>query len=351
MATSKKRDEIRQVLEQIEVSFMGRTIGELNMIRALEYKKPTVKLSLARLALKDMAQSVMNVVINRELKKLPGVENIEVGYEACKPAELNNVKHVIAVMSGKGGVGKSTVSGLIAAGLRKKGKSVGVLDADVIGPSIPKLFGITERPIGCAEGIIPVLTSSGIRAMSVNLVLENEEDAVIWRGPMISNAIKQFWDEVFWGNLDYLIVDLPPGTSDVALTVLKSLPVSGVVMVFTPQDLTAMMVKKAINMTRELGKGVLGTVENMSYLYIEDMERKVEVFGPSKAKEIADMASAPLLAQLPIDPALAKMCDEGRIEEYQSPASEDLVDNLLDAMPVTDKTETASVSASGGESE
>ncbi len=190
--------------------------------------------------------------------------------------------------------------------------------ADITGPSIPKMFGLKLTPSGNESGILPVLSKSGIEVMSINLFLPSEDDAVIWRGPLIGRAITQFWEEVLWGKLDYLIVDLPPGTADAPLTVLQSLPVSGIIIVFTPQDLTAMVVRKAVNMARQMSKPILGVVENMSYLYVPEIDKKIELFGRSRGEEMAKAAHAPLLGQLPIDPELAKLCDEGNIERYDS---------------------------------
>lgn len=245
-----------------------------------------------------------------------------------KVKELNRISNVIAVMSGKGGVGKSLVSGLTAIALRKQGYSVGILDADITGPSIPKMFGITDKPEVTENSMLPVQSKSGIEIMSINLLLPNEDDAVIWRGPLIGKAIKEFWEEVYWGNLDYLIVDLPPGTADAPLTVLQTLPVNGIIIVFTPQDLTTMVVRKAVNMAKIMKKTIIGVVENMSYLYIPEIDKKIEIFGQSKGEEMARAASAPLLAQIPIDPELVKLCDQGQIENYDSPAYNSLTQNL-----------------------
>ena len=219
-------------------------------------------------------------------------------------------------MSGKGGVGKSLVASLTAVALKRQGHEVGILDADITGPSIPKMFGINARPAGSDSGILPVSSKSGIAVMSINLLLPSEDDAVIWRGPLIGRAITQFWEEVLWGKLDYLIVDLPPGTADAPLTVMQTLPVSGVLIVFTPQDLTTMIVRKAVRMAQQMGKPILGVIENMSYLYVPEIDKKVELFGRSRGEEMAHAAAAPLLGQLPIDPELAKLCDEGNIERY-----------------------------------
>jgi Mrp family chromosome partitioning ATPase len=222
------------------------------------------------------------------------------------------------VMSGKGGVGKSLVTVLLAASLARDGYSVGVLDADITGPSIPKMLGLTERAGVSELGIFPVTTSLGIRVMSINLLLPQEDMPVIWRGPLIGGTIKQFWKDVVWGDLDYLMVDLPPGTSDAALTVMQSIPLDGVVMVSSPQELAGMVVRKGVRMAEQMKVPVLGVVENMSYFVCPDTGKHHEIFGPSRGEELARAAGAPLLARLPLDPALARLPDSGRLEEYES---------------------------------
>jgi Mrp family chromosome partitioning ATPase len=239
---------------------------------------------------------------------------------------------VIAVMSGKGGVGKSLVAGLAALSLAQRGREVGILDADITGPSIPKMFGITARPLVGETGFLPVLSRTGIKIMSTNLLLPREDDAVIWRGPLIGKAITQFWEEVLWGRLDYLIVDLPPGTADAPLTVMQSLPLSGVIIVFSPQQLTAMVVRKAVRMAREtMHIPILGVVENMSYLVVPGTGEKLDLFGKSRADEMAKAAGAPLLVKIPVDPELARLCDDGDIERCSSDLTNALADALIEA--------------------
>jgi len=264
--------------------------------------------------------------------KLDGVKEVAVSFVEVEPKELNEIRHVIAVMSGKGGVGKSLVASLIGLSLARHGYEAGILDADITGPSIPRMFGITARPAGSETGILPVLSRAGIEIMSINLLLPNEDDAVIWRGPLIGRTITQFWEEVLWGKLDYLIVDLPPGTADASLTVMQTLPITGVIIVFTPQDLVEMIVRKAVNMTKKMDKSVLGVVENMSYLILPDSGKRMELFGRSKGQEMAKVAEAPLLAQIPIDPELARLCDEGEIEHYDSEVLNSFVEAFLQAM-------------------
>ena len=248
--------------------------------------------------------------------------------------DLNEIGNVIAVMSGKGGVGKSLVGSLTAMSLQRQGYEVGILDADITGPGIPRMFGINNRPSGSESGILPVSSRSGVEVMSMNLLLGGESDAVIWRGPLIGKAITQFWEEVLWGKLDYLLVDLPPGTADAPLTVLQTLPVSGIIIVSTPQDLTSMVVRKAVNMAQQMTKPIIGVVENMSYLYVAEIDKKMEIFGKSRGAEMAVAANVPLLATLPVDPELAKLCDEGKVELYSTDALAGFGDALSEAVKV-----------------
>jgi Mrp family chromosome partitioning ATPase len=308
--------QIKESLEAVLVPAVKRSIVGLNLVREIDISDGKVKVSLASAALSESTQDWLKTKTQEVLGKLPGVKGVEVSFVEAKPKELNDIAHIIAVMSGKGGVGKSLVASLSAISLRQQGYEVGILDADITGASIPKMFGIDYRPAGSDSGILPVLSASGIEVMSINLLLPNEDDAVIWRGPLIAKVITQFWEEVLWGKLDYLIVDLPPGTADAPLTVMQTLPISGVVIVFTPQDLVEMIVKKAVNMAQKMGKRVLGVVENMSYLYVPEIDKKIEIFGKSRAEQMASAARAPLLGQLPIDPELARLCDEGNIERY-----------------------------------
>ena len=226
------------------------------------------------------------------------------------------IRKVIAVVSGKGGVGKSLTTSLLASYARKQGKTVGIMDADVTGPSVPKMFGISGRATRDETGINPVLTPSGIQMMSMNLLLEDETTPVVWRGPVISGAVQQFWTDVAWKDLDLLFIDMPPGTGDVPLTVFQSIPLAGIVIVSTPQDLVKMVVEKAVNMAAMMHVPVLGLVENMSYLTCPDCGRKIEVFGESKAAAIAQEYGIPALSQMPLDAEISRLADAGRIEEY-----------------------------------
>jgi len=325
-------EKVRGSLSEVLVPGVKRSLVMMNLVREVSIADGKVAITLASSALSDGAQEWLRDKIKEVVGKLAGVSGVQVDFTSPKPAELNQIQRVIAVMSGKGGVGKSLVAGLIAVVLRRQGSEVGILDADITGPSIPKMFGIKERPGGSSTGILPVLSRSGIEVMSFNLLMPQEEEAVIWRGPLISRAITQFWEDVVWGKLDYLVVDLPPGTSDASLTVMQSLPVAGIVIVSTPQDLAAMIVKKALNMAHKMGKPILGVIENMSYLYLPEIVRRIEIFGKSKAEEMAQAANAPLLGQLPIDPELARLCDEGGIERYSSDVLTSLVQNLTPAL-------------------
>jgi Mrp family chromosome partitioning ATPase len=240
------------------------------------------------------------------------------GIEKLPQNQMSKIKNVIAIMSGKGGVGKSLVTGLLAVGLAKKGYKTGILDADITGPSIPKMFNIKKKPEGSEMGILPGDSKLGIRIISINLFLENEDQPVIWRGPLMAGAIKQFWSDVVWGDLDYLLIDLPPGTGDAPLTVMQSLPLDGVVIVTSPQDLAFMVVKKAINMARNMNIDILGIVENMSYFICSGCGEKNYIFGKSGIEEKVKNLDFEMLSELPIDPVISKMCDEGRIEDYES---------------------------------
>jgi ATP-binding protein involved in chromosome partitioning len=227
---------------------------------------------------------------------------------------------------------------LLAAALTRAGYKVGVLDADVTGPSMPKLFGVHGPLRGGPQGIEPIATWSGIKVMSLNLLLEDEGQAVIWRGPMISGAIQQFWNDVHWGELDYLLVDLPPGTSDATLTVMQSLPVNGILMVTTPQSLAAMIVRKAVKMAQAVNVPIIGIVENMAGFVAPDTGTRYDIFGPSHAAEVAEMAGAPIVARLPIDPNVAALCDTGEIESVVRPEMEAVVDAVVRLMPLPRET-------------
>ncbi len=227
----------------------------------------------------------------------------------------SHIHKVIAVVSGKGGVGKSLVTSLMAVQMNRRGHKTAVLDADVTGPSIPKVFGINQRAMGTEQGLLPCKSQNGVSVMSVNLLLEDTTAPVVWRGPIIAGTVKQFWSEVMWGDVDYMFVDMPPGTGDVPLTVFQSLPLAGIIIVTSPQELVSMIVEKAVNMANMMHIPILGLVENMSYLACPDCGKHISVFGQSHVDEIAQKYGLQVLAKLPIDPAIAQKCDAGQVED------------------------------------
>jgi hydrogenase maturation protease len=321
--------KLEEALNKVLVPGTMRSLVQMNLVRSAEVKDGKAKINLASTAIPDQHHSWLKDKAAAAVSEVSGVEEVTVDLVEARPKELNQVEKIIAVMSGKGGVGKSLVAGLLATAFAREGKGVGILDADITGSSIPKMFGLDARPSGSETGILPILSKSGIEIMSMNLLLPSEDEAVIWRGPLMSKAITQFWEEVLWGKLDYLVIDLPPGTGDAPLTVLQVIPISGVIDVFTPQELTEMIVKKAIKMAQKMNARVLGVIENMSYLVLPDTGKKMEIFGRSKGEEMAKASGAPLLGQLPIDPELARLCDQGEIERYSSDAVSELFANVV----------------------
>ncbi len=339
------KTEILEALKKVMDPELGRSIVELNMVRDLEISDKgevsfTLSLTIPGCPLKNQMEEDARMT----LLKLDGVTNVKVNFGVMSEEEkkaifangmpglpklnkFNAVKKVIAVLSGKGGVGKSSVTALLAIELARAGKKVGILDADITGPSVPKLFGLPAGGLrGSDQGILPAVTKTGIKTVSTNLMVTDENAAVIWRGPMISGIIKQFWSDVLWGKLDVLLVDLPPGTSDAALTVMQSLPVNGVVLVSTPQELAGMVVRKADKMLKQLNIPVLAVVENMSYFVCPDCGKQHEIFGPSHVQELAKAVDANIFAKLPIDSKLTDLADNGKIEEYQAHGLNEILD-------------------------
>ena len=241
---------------------------------------------------------------------------------------MSSVKKVIGIVSGKGGVGKSLVTSLLAVNMARKGYHCAILDADITGPSIPKAFGLKGQVGGTEQGIMPLTSATGIDVMSINLLMENETDPVIWRGPIIGNVVKQFWTDVIWKNIDFMFIDMPPGTGDVPLTVFQSLPLDGIVIVTSPQELVSMIVAKAVNMAKEMHIPILGLVENMSYFRCPDNGKEYKIFGESHIDTIAKNYGLPILAKLPIEPALAEACDAGQIESVNGDWMDTTVDML-----------------------
>ena len=283
----------------------------------------------------DKLLGSLNAVLHGEKPVLPGPgargRPLNVMNKPPRPSQSqthSNIKHVIAVMSGKGGVGKSLVAGLLAIALHRAGFTSGILDGDITGPSIPKMFGIAAGAMAQTQENEPPRSQGGIPIMSMNVLLEEEDQPVVWRGPMVANAIKQFYTDIAWGDLDFLLVDLPPGTSDAPMTVLQALPVDGVIIVSTPQKLSNMVVRKAIHMCEKLETPVIGLVENMAYLDVPGGQR-LQPFGPSQGAALVAELAAPLLAQLPIDERIAALCDGGMIEAYDSQPFSELSTNFL----------------------
>ena len=241
---------------------------------------------------------------------------------------MSSVKKVIGIVSGKGGVGKSLVTSLLAVNMARKGYHCAILDADITGPSIPKAFGLKGQVGGTEQGIMPLTSATGIDVMSINLLMENETDPVIWRGPIIGNVVKQFWTDVIWKNIDFMFIDMPPGTGAAPLTVFQSLPVDGIVIVTSPQELVSMIVAKAVNMAKEMHIPILGLVENMSYFRCPDNGKEYKIFGESHIDTIAKNYGLPILAKLPIEPALAEACDAGQIESVNGDWMDTTVDML-----------------------
>ena len=327
-------DQLLKVLEKVNDPELGRNIVELGMVRDLTISpEGAVSFTLALTIPGCPMKSQMERDARLALMAVDGVSDVKITFgvmsederkkifanaqpQLPKLNEFNHIGKVIAVLSGKGGVGKSSVTSLLANGLVKAGKKVGILDADITGPSIPRLFGLPAGGLkGSDQGILPAVTETGIKVVSTNLMVPNENAAVIWRGPMITGIIQQFWRDVLWGTLDVLLVDLPPGTSDAALTVMQSLPVNGVVLVSTPQQLAGMVVRKADSMLKQLNIPVLAVVENMSFYPCPDTGKAHYIFGESHVAELAEAVQAKLIVQLPIDPRVAEAGDAGKIEE------------------------------------
>ena len=345
------KTEIMSALTQVIDPELRRNIVDLGMVRDLETNNGMVNFTLALTVPECPLREQIVASAKAAVAALPDVQHVTITPGAMTMAERraafgissrlppaaapNRVRQVVAVMSGKGGVGKSLVTGLLAVGLAQSGYRVGILDADVTGPSIPRLFGAQGRvAVGPGDRLQPVLSRTGIKLMSVNFLLEDEGQAVIWRGPIVSRAIEQFWNDVNWGELDYLLVDLPPGTSDAALTVMQSLPLNGVVMVTTPQALASMVVRKAVKMAQTVNVPILGIVENMAGFVAPDTGQRYDIFGPSHVGELVAAADAPLLARLPLKPQMAALCDAGAIEAIVEPELEILAKELIWRVPV-----------------
>lgn len=343
------RKRIIELLSQVQDPELHRSLTDLQMVRDVKITggnvNVTIALTMPNCPMKRQIESQVIAAVST----LPEVKQVTVTMEAMteeerrkvlgepqegSAASYNRIRRVVAVMSGKGGVGKSLVTGLLATALQRDGYQVGVLDADITGPSIPLLFGLRGSVEPGPVGIRPLLSDAGVKVMSMNFLLESEDQPVIWRGPLIGRAITQLWGDVMWGDLDYLLVDLPPGTSDASLTTMQSLPVNGIIMVTTPQRLASMVVRKAVHMAQAVDTPIIGIVENMAYFICPETGKQHFIFGPSHTGEVSAAAFAPFLAKLPIDPQIAALCDAGKIEMISLEENSELLKAFLKVMPV-----------------
>ncbi len=343
------KEQVNEALTHVEDPELHRSLTDLNMVREVRVRGGKVDVTIALTIPGCPMKAQIEADVRAAIRLIPGVDKVSIRMTAMTDEErkavlgepkqgsaaaFNRIRRVVAVMSGKGGVGKSLVTGLLASGLARQGLKVGVLDADITGPSIPMLFGLHGPPQAGPVGIRPLDSRGGVRIMSMNILLDDESRPVIWRGPLIGRAITQLWGDVMWGDLDYLLVDLPPGTSDASLTTLQSLPVDGIIMVTTPQSLASMIVRKAVHMAQAVKTPILGVVENMAFFLCPDTGRKHFIFGPSHAHEVASAAGASVLAQLPIDPKVAAMCDSGSIESVELAEVAGLLEAFLKVVPI-----------------
>lgn len=340
------KDQVENALSQVIDPELGSNLVELGMVKDIQISGSDVTVTLALTVQGCPLKNYLKEQTQAALFSITDVETVTVNLTAMTARErealkdrlssavqMNHVGRFVAVMSGKGGVGKSSTTALLATALQRQGFAVGILDADVTGPSIPKLFGITGPVRSLPLGMVPVETRTGIKVISTNLMLKEEDLAVIWRGPVMSGTVKQFWKDVLWGRLDYLLVDLPPGTSDITLTAMEAFPLSGVILLTTPQGLSSMIVRKTVHMSQGLEVPILGIVENMSYFIAPDTGARYEIFGPSHTPAVAEAAGAPILGRLPIDPRLAELGDAGEIEQYEHVAYAELAAAFAAAVP------------------
>ncbi len=360
------KENVMQVLKTVKDPEIGASIVNLGMVRGVEVQGSTVHVNVALTVPNCPLSSTIRNDVMKAVSGIAGVSKVEVELSSMTDQEKGRVSEtlrnrpaaeqtkvqetwrsraegieklpkgkigqIIAVSSGKGGVGKSLVTALLAAELRRHGYSVGILDADLTGASIAKILGVKDRPVPVPGGLVPPVSRSGIKLMSMNLLMDRDDAALIWRGPMINNAIRQFFSEVEWGELDFLLTDLPPGTSDAPLTVFQSIPVDAALIVSSPQDLAVMVVGKAIHLARIMKAPLLGLIENMSYVTCPDCGRKIELFGKSTGKEASRAAGVEFLGSLPVNPMISQLCDEGKIEEYRSPEFGAIAEKLIEKM-------------------
>jgi len=354
----KSREEIVDALRNVIDPEIHINIVDLNMVKDIKIGKDNVELLIALTIPGCPLAKTISSDIEKSLAKI-GISKVSVQTTAMTQEELEQVRkmlqqrmasgqghgshgaagidrldskgieNIIAIVSGKGGVGKSFTTSLLAVELRKQGYEVGVLDADITGPSQAKIFGLTQRPVGTPQGVLPVETKTGIKVISMQLLVDDAKKPTIWRGPIINNLIRQLYLDVNWGDLHYLLIDLPPGTSDAPLTVFQSLPLTGVVVVTTPQDLAKLIVTKSVNMAKTLNVPILGVIENMSYVICDHCGKKMEIFGAPKGELLAKDIDAPFIGLVPIDPKIAELSDNGMIENYQSKVFAEITNNIV----------------------
>jgi Mrp family chromosome partitioning ATPase len=349
MKNTVSQNQVLEALAQVNDPELHRSLTDLKMVRNIEIHGDKIEITIALTMPNCPLKSQIEADVRAAITALPGIKQVSVKLTSMtdeerraifgepqegSAASYNHIHRVVAVMSGKGGVGKSFVTGLLATALNKQGYRVGILDADITGPSIPMLFGLSGPLEPGPVGLRPFQNLAGLKVMSMNFLLSNEDQPIIWRGPLIGKAITQLWGDVMWGDLDYLLVDLPPGTSDASLTTMQSLPINGIVMVTTPQSLASMIVRKAVHMAQAVNTPIIGVVENMAYFICPDTGSQHFIFGPSHAKEVAMAAGAPLLAQLPIDPRAAAMCDAGHVEDVDLAEMPGLLEAFIKALPI-----------------
>jgi len=358
------KEDVMRVLKSVKDPEIGASIVNLGMVRAVEVQGSTVHVEVALTIPNCPLRDAIKDDVIKAISEMEGVAKVEVELSSMtdqergqvsqtlrnRPTEeQNNVQQtwrsqatgierlpkgkigqIIAISSGKGGVGKSLVTALLAIELRRHGFSVGILDADLTGASIAKIFGVKDHPTHTPTGMAPPTSRTDVKLVSMNLLMDRDDAALVWRGPMINSAIRQLYSDLEWGELDFLLVDLPPGTSDAPLTVFQSLPLDAVLIVSSPQDLAVSIVAKAINMARIMNAPILGLIENMSYVTCPDCGRKIELFGSSKGKDASDGANVEFLGSIPVNPLISRLCDEGKIEEYESPEFAPIAQRLIE---------------------
>jgi len=358
------RENVMRALKNVKDPEIGASIVNLGMVRAVEVHGSTVRAEIALTIPHCPLRDAIKDDVIKAVSEMEGVAKVEVELSSMtdpergrvsqmlrnRPTEEQNnvqqtwrsqatgierlpkgkIDQIIAISSGKGGVGKSLVTGLLAVELRRHGFSVGILDADLTGASIAKIFGVKDHPTHTSTGIAPPASRNGVKLVSMNLLMDRDDAALVWRGPMINSAIRQLYSDLEWGELDFLLVDLPPGTSDAPLTVFQSLPLDAVLIVSSPQDLAVSIVAKAINMAKIMNAPILGLIENMSYLTCPDCARKIELFGRSKGQEASSAANIEFLGSIPVNPVISQLCDEGKIEEYKSPEFASITQRLIE---------------------